>query len=124
MGPAEGTGGFTLWLPPPTVACQLLSYFLGLWVASPWTTLFAAVIPQVMQNEWAYLSCYMVRVGVKKWEAIPCNKHPHTLPIPVVVMYAAPHTCVLSKHRGRPPPLPTTAEWHRKQANTMRGLQG
>jgi hypothetical protein len=115
-------GQFTLWLPPPAVARQLLSHLLNLWTESPWETSFVAVIPRVMQQEWAYLTRYMTRLGSFKWEVIPFPCPELSLPIPLVVLYTSPHLRALPKHRKSPPALPSSARWHREQADQMRGL--
>jgi hypothetical protein len=114
---------FTLWLPPPPVARQLFGYLLSQWIESPLDTSFVALVPRVMQREWAYLSRYMQRIGAFKWAEVPCSGTANTLPIPVVVLYTAPHRRVLPAHRQRKPPLPAAARWHREQADAMRGLQ-
>ena len=112
----------TVWMPPPTVAQQLLSYLLALWTESPWDTGFIAIIPRVMQRDWSYLSRFLQRVGAFSWETVPCGENPNTLPIPIVVLYAAPHRCALSPPRQRAPPLSAHEKWHRQQAESLRGL--
>jgi hypothetical protein len=114
----------TFWLPPPPMARQLLSYLLSRWIESPLDTSFVALIPRVMQREWAYLSRYMSHLGAFKWAEVPCGGDANTLPIPIVVLYTAPHVRTLAAHRKRAPPISTAAKWHRKQADDMRGVQG
>jgi hypothetical protein len=118
-------GQFTLWLPPPTIARQLLFHLLSLWTELPCQTSFALVIPRVMQREWAFLTRFCLRLKTYLVADVPCNQTTTTLPIPLVLMYCRAHTRVLPPPRRRgATPLPPGGQWHRQQADAMRGLSG
>jgi hypothetical protein len=110
---------FTVWLPPPTIARQLISYLLNLWAEKPLTTRFAVMLPRVMQKEWSNLSKYVKEIGQFKRGTFPSTSG---LPIPAVLLYVAPHVRTLPPPYRKPLPLPASAQWHRQQAETLRGL--
>jgi hypothetical protein len=110
---------FTVWLPPPTIARQLIAYLLNLWAERPLTTSFAIMLPRVMQKDWSSLSRHVQEIGQFKPGTFPTTSR---LPIPVVLLYVAPHLRTLPPPYRKPLPLPAAAQWHRQQAEALRGL--
>jgi hypothetical protein len=115
-------GQFGLWLPPPTMAQQLLYFLLGLWAEQPLQTSFALLVPRVLQREWQYLSRYVQRIGEYAPMDVPCSRDDTTLPIPLVLLYVPSHTRILKIYRKTKFALPASSERHREQADEMRGL--
>jgi hypothetical protein len=113
---------FGLWLPPPTLAQQLLYFLLELWIETPLSTSFALLVPRVMQREWQFLSRYVQRVGEYKLEMVPCGRSTDTLPIPLVLLYVSTHTRSLKPNRPKKSAIPASQKRHRQQADEMRGM--
>lgn len=121
------TGKFTLWLPPPTVARQLIYHLLVRWAESPWGTALAFVIPRVMVKDWGHLSKHVQRMGNSGrflWTELPwATDTRYPLSIPIVLLYVAPHLPTLPPpSRTDSPPFSSTGKWHREQADAMRGM--
>ncbi len=112
---------FTIWAPPPPVARQLISWLMDLWTESPLDTSFMLVVPRVMQRDWAYLSRYCQRIGCFPREDVPEDYIPG-LPIPVVLLYCPPHQRALSNRRHKSTTNAPNGQWHREQAELLRGL--
>jgi hypothetical protein len=113
---------FSLWAPPPTIAQQLLYFLLTTWVERPLTTSFAVLVPRVMQREWQNLSRYVQRVGEYAANTVPCGQQETALPIPIVLLYVAPHQRSLKSRRPKKFAVSTSSKRHREQADKMRGL--
>ena len=113
---------FGLWLPPPTIAQQLMYWLLSLWVEKPLTTSFAMLVPRVMQHEWQYLSRHVVQMGEFKAEDLPDGCNLLTLPIPLVLLVCQTHTRVLKPRRPKKTPVPASSKRHREQADEIRGM--
>jgi hypothetical protein len=113
---------FGLWLPPPTIAQQLMYWLLGLWVERPLTTSFAVLVPRVMQREWQYLSRHVQQMGEFSAEDMPAGIEQLTLPIPMVLLMCNTHTRVLKPRRPKKAPVSAASKRHREQADEVRGL--
>jgi hypothetical protein len=117
-------GKLTVWFPPPELAHQVLAFVLNTWMELPQATSGLFFIPRVMETNWRKLSRFLGEMDL----IFPHTQQLHSppvLPIPVVVLYLAPH------HRSLTPPKrlerpadPPFSRWHRQQATHMRGLQG
>ena len=68
-------------------------------------------------------SRYVQRVGSFKLSEIPFGADLLPLAIPCVLLFVKSHVRSLKPHRHKGSPAPTGQEWHRKQADEMRGLQ-
>ncbi|CAJ1936812.1 unnamed protein product [Cylindrotheca closterium] len=111
----------TAWCPPPELARQLLTFLLNSWVECPFTASALLFVPRVVEASWRHMSRY-----VYKLDTIYPHKtnlrFPPLLPIPIVVLYIAPHTLSLNPN-SRLDKTPTAAPfWHAAQATLMRGL--
>jgi hypothetical protein len=95
---------------------------MALWVERPLTTSFALLVPRVMQRDWAFLSKYVQRVGKYIVAEVPCGAPSQILPIPLVLLYVAPHQRSLSPRRPKKLAVPASSKRHREQADEMRGL--
>lgn len=73
--------GHTLWLPPPTVARQLLYFLLALWTECPTTTSMIILLPRVLQRDWNQVSRYVIEIGTYAPTVVPTYSLP-LLPIP------------------------------------------
>lgn len=115
----------TVWFPPPEIARQAISFFLNTWVERPHTTSSLWFIPRTLEGAWRGLSRYVQELHTIFPLQTPL-RFPPVLPIPIVVLYIAPHQRSLPTdidRRLERPPDPTGSRWHREQAALMRGLQ-
>jgi hypothetical protein len=113
---------FGLWLPPPTIAQQLMYWLLSLWVERPLTTSFAILVPRVMQREWQYLTRHMQQMGEFSADELPAECVPLPLPIPLVLLLCDTHTRILKPRRPKKAPVSAASKRHREQADEMRGM--
>ena len=112
----------TVWCPPPELARQCLIQFLETWVESPLDTSGLFFVPRIAMSFWHGLSRHIQELCL-----IPAQDllYPPRLPIPVLVLYVAPHVRSLKPLRpDRLDPPATFAEIrrHREEAELMRGL--
>ena len=75
------------WIPPPEMASQAISFVMNSWVEQPWDASALFIVPRVLTRSWQYLSKSIVTVAVLKVGTCPYIQHP----VPVVLMYLAPH---------------------------------
>ena len=116
---------FTVWLPPPELARQVLSTVLETWVESPMDTSALFFIPHILQGQWKGLSRHLVELDAVYPFLLPLTQQP-LLPIPIVVLSLP---CF---HRFLPVPSspsrlvtsasPSDIAWHKQQAAYLRGL--
>jgi hypothetical protein len=115
----------SVWCPPPETARQLLCSLLLLWTESPWTTSITVVVPRILMRQWSRVSKAAVVSGPFACASLPADAR-HPLRIPVMLVHIATHVRCLpspvSSLRMDAPPLPSDAEWHREQAELLRGL--
>ena len=115
---------FTVWFPPPELARQLLIEILTLWSERPLSTQALFIIPRVLSGFWQGLSRHIVELSVFSPSAYPLHVPP-SLPIPIVILYLAPHVRHLpTRDRLDRTPFPSWARSHQQAAEIMRGMQG
>jgi hypothetical protein len=112
----------SVWLPPPEIARQLLTFMLETWAECPLPTSSLLFVPRVVPAFWWGLSPHLVELAMIYPYLTPLQYQP-PLPIPIIVLYLPPHQRSLSSSdRLERPPVAPTAVWHREQAALMRGL--
>jgi hypothetical protein len=117
-------GRFTVWFPPPELARQVLSFVLNAWMECPQITSGLFFVPRVLETTWRSMSRFLVEIDLI-FPHKETLRSPPVLPIPIVVLYLAPHQRSLaSPKRLERPADPPFSHWHRKQATHMRGLPG
>jgi hypothetical protein len=111
----------TLWFPAPEWAHQLMDAVVYAWVERPWSTEAFFIIPRVFQRDWGRVSRHILELGVFTADSVPV--YGLTTDIPCVILHLP---CYV---RSLPPPRwldgpsrPTGSEWHRDQAEQLRGL--
>jgi len=117
----------SVWFPPPELARQAITFMLNAWVEQPLTTGALFFVPRVLPGFWHGLSRYIREVALIRPDDPPCPlQFPPKLPIPIVVLYLAPHVRTLPDsslpHRLGPSPSSANLEWHHQQADLMRGM--
>ena len=114
---------FTIWFPPPELSRPLLIYFLAHWSERPWSTQALFIVPRVLAGFWQGLSKHIMELCIVNPASHPLHRSP-SLPIPLVVLYLAPHLRALPTHnRLDKPPPPKWAKPHQQAAEEVRGLQ-
>jgi hypothetical protein len=115
------SGHCTIWFPAPEWAHQIMDAVVNAWEENPWNTEAVFVVPRVFQCSWGRTSKHIHEVGVFAASSIP--DYGEGTDIPCVVLHLP---CYL---RSLPPPRrldiasrPKGAEWHRQQAEYVRGL--
>jgi len=112
----------SVWFPPPEIACQAIIFFLNTWVERPHTTSTLFFIPNTLEGSWHSLSQYIQELKTIFPLETPLW-FPPLLPIPIVVLYIAPHQRSLPtdiERRLERSPNPTGSQWHWEQAALMR----
>jgi hypothetical protein len=82
------------------------------------------VVPRILIRQWSRLSKAATVYGPFACTSLPADAR-HPLRIPVMIVHTAPHVRCLPKlasSRMAPLALPSDAEWHREQAELLRGL--
>ena len=110
----------TVWFPPPEIARHCLCAFMEAWVESPLDTAALFFVPRVLPAFWHNLSKNITEICNIQADEL---SSPPMLPIPVIVLYIAPHT------RCLPPPRddvdsyqPPGYRAHKREAEEVRGL--
>jgi hypothetical protein len=117
-------GRFTVWFPPPELARQVLSFVLNAWMECPQITSGLFFVPRVLETTWRSMSRFLVEIDLI-FPHKEILRSPPVLPIPIVVLYLAPHQRSLAPlKRMERPADPAFSHWHRQQATHMRGLPG
>ena len=114
-------GRLTVWCPPPELGRQVITFILNMWIEQPHTTSALIILPRTCAASYLGLSKYLRHVGTIS----PLNtslKFPPILPIPIEVLYLAPHTPCLVPSPSMVSPSHPKAKWHQTQAETMRRL--
>ena len=111
-----------VWCPPPEFARQVLTFLLNTWVERPATTSALIFVPRTCSASRSRLSRFIQRVHTI-YPSKTFLRFPPILPIPIEVLYLAPHSRVLSFPPSRldSTSLPASS-WHQDQAALMRGL--
>jgi hypothetical protein len=116
----------TVWCPPPETARQLLCSLMLLWTEAPWTTSFTLVVPRILVRQWSRISKAAEVMGPFSHASLPLDAR-HPLRVPVMLIHTAAHVrCLpnpISRNRLDASALPRDAQWHREQAELLRGLQ-
>jgi hypothetical protein len=116
----------TVWCPPPETARQLLCSLLLLWTESPRTTSFSLVVPRILIKQWSRVSRATEVLGPFLNTSLPpAIRHP--LRVPVMLVHIAAHVRCLpapssSRDRLDTSTVPCDVEWHREQAELLRGV--
>lgn len=110
----------TVWFPPPEIARQCLCAFMEAWVESPLDTTALFFVPRVLPAFWHNLSKNITELGsIRASELRP----PPPLPIPVIILYIAPHTrCLPSPRDNLDGYQPPGYREHKREAEAVRGL--
>ena len=111
----------SLWTPPPELARRAITTFLHSWVQSPRDTSAIFLIPRILQRRWGRVCRYIREVGTFL---------PHQLPRPVayssllpfVFLHIPPFVPALSPPRMELSSKANQPNWHRRQAEEVRGL--
>jgi hypothetical protein len=112
----------TVWFPPPEIARQAITFVLSAWVQRPATTSALFFVPRVIPGFWFGLSRHIRELDLFRPREFALDTQP-VLPIPVVVLYLAPHVPSLRpRHRMDLPPTPKGLKWHRTEAELLRRL--
>lgn len=115
---------FTVWFPPPELARQAINFTLSTWVQRPRTTAALFFVPRVVPAFWFGLSRHIKEIALLQPRDFALVEQP-ALPIPIVVLYIAPHVPQLkppSNDRMDLSSQPRNIKWHRKQAELLRRL--
>jgi hypothetical protein len=111
----------TLWFPAPEWAHQLLDAVMNAWTERPWDTEAFFVIPRVFQRNWGRVSKQIVEVAHYASTTVP--DYGTTTDIPCVLLHLPCYVRSLPPPRWMDlPPRPKGGEWHRAQAEYVRGL--
>ena len=120
-----GSGLFhhlSVWFPPPELARQCLIGILESWMECPRTTGALLFIPRTLARCWLGLSRHIQLVDTIRPDAVRL-RYPPRLPIPILVLYLAPHIPVLPSHsRVGTTTKPQGFRWHEGEAARVRGL--
>ena len=111
----------TVWCPPPELGRQVITFLLNMWVEQPATTSAVIIIPRTCSASYLGLSKYIRHIGTIK-PAETRLFYPPVLPIPIEVLYLAPHISSLSPNTRMESSTGPDAKWHQAQAATVRGL--
>jgi hypothetical protein len=111
----------TLWFPAPEWAHQLLDAVLCAWIEQPWNTEAFFVVPRVFQRDWGRVSKHVVELGTFAASTVPV--YGLRTNIPCVVLHLPCYVRSLPPPRWLDQPSrPQGTEWHREQAEFLRGL--
>jgi hypothetical protein len=114
---------FTVWFPPPELARQAITFMLTAWVQRPRSTLALFFVPRIVPGFWFGLSRHVRELAQFQPRDFPLAAQP-VLPIPVIILYIAPHVPMIPLKHSRldRSPVVRGAKWHREQAELLRGL--
>jgi hypothetical protein len=113
---------FTIWFPPPDIACQALTFTLETWVEKPLTTSALFCIPRAVPAFWWGLSRHLIELTTVYPHLVNLI-YPPLLPIPIIVLYLGPyHHSLPTKDRLERASLPSNFYWHQQQRTLLRGL--
>ena len=112
----------TVWFPPPEFARPLILHILFTWSEQPWTSSALFFVPRVLAGFWQGLSRHVIELCIIPPDSYPLFRPP-TLPIPIVVLYVAPHVRTLpTRDRLDRAPMPRQGKPHQQAAEEMRRL--
>jgi hypothetical protein len=112
----------TFWCPPPEIAYQIIYFVLQYWTKGPLTTRALFLIPHILQKRWSRMSRHVQEIGAYDLSLVTLTRPP-LVPIPLVLLYLAPHQRTLPPPASLDPPgTSPDAYLHRKQARLLREL--
>ena len=112
----------SVWFPPPELARQCLIGILETWIEQPWTTSALLFIPRTLSRCWMGLSRHLLVLDTI-YPQRSAMRQPPLLPIPVLVLYLAPHTPLPPPlRRMDAPPKPAGFRRHEREATRVRAL--
>ena len=115
-------GRFTVWLPPPELARQVITSLLEAYIEDPLHTSGLLFIPRIVPGCWRGLSRCLQELPTV-YPHVTDLSSPPFLPIPITVLYLPQHTRALdTTDRLDKAPPPKGARWHQAQAQQMRGM--
>jgi hypothetical protein len=115
------SGRTTLWFLAPEWAHQLLDAVVTTWTEQPWHTEAFFLIPRVFQRDWGRASKHIQDLGLHAADIIPA--YGGTTNIPCVLLHLPCYVRSLPQTRRMDiPSQPAGAEWHKEQAEYVRGL--
>jgi hypothetical protein len=119
--PRSFRGRLTIWNPSAEWARQALSVFIRSWIQSPWDTAAIFLIPRILQRRWGRVCRYIKELGVFHGNLLPeyCSFEAH---LPFVFLYIPCHISVLGKSRLGETSIGDCPNWHKRQADDVRGL--
>ena len=103
------------------MAPQLIFFLLQCHVERPLTTAALVIIPRILQKRWSRASKHVVEVGVYQRATVPLAHHSF-LSIPLVLLLIPYHIRSLPPLRLDPAPQTPLRQFHRQQAQFMRGV--
>ena len=111
----------SLWFPAPEWAHQLLDAVVNVWVERPWDTEAFFIIPRVFQRDWGRVSKHIIELGLHPAADIP--DYGALTDIPCLILHLPCYVRSLPPPRWMEPPTQSQREeWHREQAEHLRGL--
>jgi hypothetical protein len=111
----------SLWFPAPEWAHQLLNAVVNVWVERPWDTEAFFIIPRVFQRDWGRVSKHIIELGLHPAADIP--DYGALTDIPCLILHLPCYVRSLPPPRWMEPPTRSQREeWHREQAEHLRGL--
>ena len=92
------------------------------WVQNPRSTSAVFLLPRILQRQWSRISHHVVEVGTFYPKHLPPPVSYPSL-FPYVMLYVPPFVPVLGPSRLDKPAVAKPNNWHRRQAEEVRGLQ-
>jgi hypothetical protein len=115
------SGSATIWFPAPEWAHQLINAVVNAWEENPWNTEAFFLIPRVFQGTWGRASKHVIEIGI--FAVATILDYGEDTDIPCIVLHLPCYIRSLPPSRRLDiPPRPTGAQWHREQAEYVRGL--
>ena len=111
----------TIWCPPLELGRQLITFLLNMWIEQPYSTSALVLIPRTCSAAYMGLSKYIWRIGSIYPAKTPLVVPP-MLPIPIEVLYIAPHIPSLPTASFRPSFSSPELFQHQKETGEMRRL--
>jgi hypothetical protein len=111
----------TLWFLAPEWAHQLIDHFALAWTEHPWDTEAFFVIPRVFQRDWGRFSKHVIELGT--FTATAILDYGANTDIPCLILHLPCYVHSLPPPRRVDTPSRSQGmEWHREQAEYVRGL--
>jgi hypothetical protein len=116
------SGRASVWFPAPEWAHQIMEAVVNAWEENPWHTEAFFVVPRVFQTNWGRVSKHIHELEIFPATAIP--DYGEITDIPCVLLHLPCYVRSLpsSNRRLEQPSRPQGEQWHREQAEHVRGL--